>query len=856
MRIVPLSLQFLLFLGLQITLSLGLVFYLNSLANTNYQTFQRASTGFVESSKTIETLRKAFAQTSNQIEQITNNFAPGQRIDVRDQVLALQQLAAAIRTDIALANLRESAGGKINQLASSIDAQAQALIQAAAKTAAASPQEVRTLQDHLRSERSRIMVEDFGALIDSANQNLENTMQMLRGSTASLSQQYQTLLVLFIVLQIGLMVTALWYFNYQIKQLADITDRLIEGEATTALPQQKRHDQIGRLARAVQHYRTALITLSDSREQLKTILKKYDAETLSRRKVEKQLTLAASVFENVQEAVLLTDITGHVTRANTAAQELLHCNEKQLASQPLLQFLLGKDFIVIEPLWNQVLEQGYWSGEVTYQAERFAPITALISIKLMGEAREGKGHVIFVLSDHTEIRAREAEMKFLAEQDPVTGLFNRHYFTAAGQKRIQNNPSGAFGLIMIGLDNFRSVNDALGHRDGDQVLKEIGARLTPLAGLQGTLARVGGDEFAFYFIAPESPDKLEAQTRQLAQQALTLISQPIHITEYQIQLKASASTSLYPTDGDTLDDLLKTNDIGLSMAKSQGGDQLFTHSTQIQNRAKRRFTLKQALEKALGNRELRLAYQPQVSLTNGNIVGFEVLMRWRHGGEWISPSEFIPLAEESELIVRFTEFAFAEGCKHIREWQRQTHETYHLSLNLPPKLLLIDKIDERLVDIAKAAGLPLSLITLEITESSFGSDPSLMAGQLHRLAMQGFTIAIDDFGTGYSSLAYLSQLPISKIKIDKKFVDLISEDKDSCKLITSILAMAQSLELDIVIEGVETQAQLIQLKKFDVRMDIQGFVFDPAHNEDYWDGLFMEGTPHTYDVPDLMQPKK
>ncbi|OYY53143.1 MAG: hypothetical protein B7Y53_07575, partial [Halothiobacillus sp. 28-55-5] len=568
---------------------------------------------------------KAFAQTSNQIEQITNNFAPGQRIDVRDQVLALQQLAAAIRTDIALANLRESAGGKINQLASSIDAQAQAMIQAAAKTAAASPQEVRTLQDHLRSERSRIMVEDFGALIDSANQNLENTMQMLRGSTASLSQQYQTLLVLFIVLQIGLMVTALWYFNYQIKQLADITDRLIEGEATTALPQQKRHDQIGRLARAVQHYRTALITLSDSREQLKTILKKYDAETLSRRKVEKQLTLAASVFENVQEAVLLTDITGHVTRANTAALELLHCNEKQLASQPLLQFLLGKDFIVIEPLWNQVLEQGYWSGEVTYQAERFAPITALISIKLMGEAREGKGHVIFVLSDHTEIRAREAEMKFLAEQDPVTGLFNRHYFTAAGQKRIQNNPSGAFGLIMIGLDNFRSVNDALGHRDGDQVLKEIGARLTPLAGLQGTLARVGGDEFAFYVIAPESPDKLEAQTRQLAQQALTLISQPIHIMEYQIQLKASASISLYPTDGDTLDDLLKSNDIGLSMAKSQGGDQLFTHSTQIQNRAKRRFTLKQALEKALGNRELRLAYQPQVSLTNGNIVGFEVL---------------------------------------------------------------------------------------------------------------------------------------------------------------------------------------------------------------------------------------
>ncbi len=855
MRIVPLSLQFLLFLGLQIALSMGLVFYLNTLANTNYQTFQRASTGFVESSNTIESLRKAFAETSNQIEQLANEFVPGQRVDVRDQVLALQQLAAAIRNNIALGNVREYSGGKINQLAQRIDQQAQELIQAAAKTASASPMEVKSLQNHLRIERSRIMVEDFGALIDSANQNLENTMQMLRGSTASLSNQYQILLVLFIVLQIGLMITALWYFNYQIRQLADITDRLIDGDATAALPQQKRHDQIGRLARAVQHFRTTLITLSDSREQLKTILKKYDTETLSRRKAEKQLTLAASVFDNVQEAVLLTDITGHVTRANAAALELLHCSEKQLAAQPLLQFLLGKDFVVIEPLWNQVLEQGHWSGEVQFQAERFPPITALISIKLMGEAREGKGHVIFVLSDHTEIRAREAEMQFLAEQDPVTGLFNRHYFTAAGQKRISQTPDSPFGIVLLGIDNFRSVNDALGHRDGDRILKEIGKRLARLVGPQATLARIGGDEFAFYFMS-ESADQLETDTRRYTQQALTAIREPIVINEYQLQLKASASNSLYPMDGDTIEDLLKNNDIALSMAKSQGGDQLFTHSTQIQNRAQRRFKLQHALEKALGNRELRLAYQPQVSLTNGQITGFEVLMRWRHGGEWISPVEFIPLAEETDLIVRFTEYAFAEGCKHIREWQRQTNENYHLSVNLPPRLLLIDKIDERLVDIAKSAGLPLSLITLEITESSFGSDPGLMSAQLHRLAMQGFTIAIDDFGTGYSSLAYLSTLPISKIKIDKKFVDLISDNKESCKLINSILAMAQSLELDIVIEGVETQEQLIQLKKFDVRMDIQGFVFDPAHNEDYWDGLFMEGAPHTYEIPDLMLAKK
>lgn len=854
MRIVPLSLQFLMFLGLQVALSLGLVFYLNSVATSNFQTFQRASSGFVESSKTIETLRKSFAATSAEIEQITSQFSAGQRVDVRDQVLALQQVAAAIRNDTALANLRAAAGSQVMALAKSIDQQAQALINAAAATASATPAEVKNIQSQLRNERSRIMVDDFGSLISAANQNLEDTMAVLQGSTESMSDQYRTLLILFIVLQIALMMTAFWYVNHQIKQLADVTDRLIDGEATAALPQQKRHDQIGRLARAVQHFRTTLITLSDSREQLKVILKKHDQETLSRRKAEKQLALAASVFENVQEAVLLTDISGYVTRANTVALEMLHSTEKQLAAKPLLEFLLGRDATVVEPLWKQVLEQGYWSGEVEFTPEKHPTISALISIKLMGEARESRGHVIFVLSDHTEIRAREEKMRFLAERDAITEIFNRHYFMLQGEQRIAKQPNAPFSIILIGIDNFRAINDALGHRDGDQALREIAQRLRQLLPASATLARVNGDEFAFY-LTPKAAQSLTEETREVAERVLATLREPLMINGYQFMLKISVGTSAYPEDGDTIEDLIKTNDIALSMAKSEGGDRLFMHGAQAQNVARRRFMLQQALDKALGKRELRLSYQPQVSLANGHIAGFEVLMRWRHGGEWISPAEFIPLAEETDTIVRITEWAFAEACNRIREWQRQTEETFNLSLNLPPRLLLTDKIDERLVNIAKQAGIPLSSITLEITESSFGGDPSLMSDQLHRLAMKGFTIAIDDFGTGYSSLAYLSTLPISKIKIDKKFVDLISENPESCKLLKSIFAMAESLELDIVVEGVETAEQLIQLKKFDVRVDVQGFVFEPAQNEDFWEGLFLEGKTHVYNIPDLRSPK-
>lgn len=859
MRIVPLSFQFLIFLGLQVALSLGLVFYLNTLANNNFQTFQRASSGFVQTSKTIESLRKSFAATSGQIEQITSQFSAGRRVDVRDQVLALQQVAAAIRSDTALSNLRESAGTQVMALSKSIDQQAQTLIKAAAQTASATPEAVKAIQTQLRKERSRIMVDGFGALINAANQDLEDTMALLQGSTESLNSQYQTLLILFIVLQIALMMTALWYFNHQIKQLADITDRLIDGEATAALPQQKRHDQIGRLARAVQHFRTTLITLSDSREQLKAILKKHDQETLNRRKAEKQLALAASVFENVQEAVLLTDISGYVTRANPVALDMLQSTEKQLAAEPLLEFLLGHDATVLEPLWRQVLEQGHWAGEVEFTPEKHPTITALISIKLMGEAREGRGHVIFVLNDHTEIRAREKTMRFLAEKDAVTELYNRHYFISQGEKRIEKHPNSPFSIVLIGIDNFRSINDALGHHDSDQILIEIGQALSALLPPSAVLARVNGDEFAFYWAPKDHHNKEnlhhEDELHAFAERALAAARQPMRINSYQIALKISAGTSTYPNDGDSIEDLIKTNDIALSMAKSEGGDRLYMHGAQAQNLARRRFMLQQALDKALGKRELRLSYQPQVSLANGQIAGFEVLMRWRHGGEWISPAEFIPLAEETDTIVRITEWAFTEACHRVREWQRQTEETFNLSLNLPPRLLLTDKIDERLVNIAKQAGLPLSSITLEITESSFGNDPSLMSDQLHHLAMKGFTIAIDDFGTGYSSLAYLSTLPISKIKIDKKFVDAICESAEARKLLKSILAMAESLELDVVTEGVETDEQLIQLKKFDVRMDIQGFVFEPAQNEDFWEGLFLEGKPHVYEVPDLRSPK-
>jgi len=853
MRNIPLPIQFLLFLALQVALSFGLVYYLNSLADTNYRVFQRSTEGFVDTSKSIETLRKSFAQHGSDLEKFVDaRYGAGNRIDVRDKVVELQQLANAIRTDSSLDDLSHSSAGVVSQLANDVDAMAKQLIKDAESMPAASASQVKTMKQRLLDARRTIMVKDFSQLIKAANGNLQSTMALIGGATASIGQQYKILLSLFTGLQILLMIAALWYFNRQIKLLADVTDRVLAGEAIPSFKQQKRHDQIGRLARAIQQFRASMISLSNSREQLKSMLKKHDSESMSRRKAEQALTETASVFENVQEAVLLTDIDGFTTRTNPAAERLLGMSVTELATSPLLNHLFEGAETMVEPIWNQVIEHGYWQGEIEFTGPEQSNVIALVSLQLVGEARINKGHVIVVINDVTTMRNKEREMIFLAERDQTTGLFNRHYFVARGRERISKQPDALFAIVRVGLDSFRGFNEALGHHYGDFILREIASRLQQMLSGQGQacLARVGGDEFSFYVI-PKDGDELEHTAHEMALAALDEIRRDMILDGYHIVLRASASLSQYPHDGQTMADLLKVNDANLHGAKSAGGNRILDRDGDSRNQARRRFDLQQALEKALANREIRAAFQPQVSLTNGHILGFEALMRWRHGGEWISPAEFIPIAEESDIIVQLTEWMFTTACRRIREWQRQTDEDFTISINIPPKMLLRDKIDQRLVEMTKKAGLPISSVVLEITESSFGHDPEMLASQLHKLAMQGFSIAIDDFGTGYSSLAYLSNLPISKLKIDKQFIDDIEQDQEARKLLESILAMGRTLEFSVVVEGVETEGQLLALKHMDTRMAIQGYVFEPPQNEDFWDGLFLTDKAPVYQIPDL-----
>ncbi|MFP4251884.1 MAG: putative bifunctional diguanylate cyclase/phosphodiesterase [Guyparkeria sp.] len=855
MRLLPLPLQFLLFILAQLALSAGLVFYLGNLAQSNVETFAEASRGFAETHRSIEQIRNEYAVIAAKVEHEVDGFAPGDRGDVSALRTELGQIASAIRGSVALAALRENHPGAINRLADSIELQSRRLIEANQNVASASEEEIERIQARLADQRAAIMTDGFGELIDAANAELEDTMQAIRSANAAVTENYQLMLIVFVALQALLLILVLWLTNRQIRQLADITERIVAGKQASAGAQQKRRDQLGRIARAVQQFRSSLVSLSNSREQLQAILKKHDKEALSRRRAEESLALTGSVFDEVQEAVLVTDIEGIVTRANPAAESLLAMSSTKLAERPLLEILLDQPSRVIAPIWKHVLDKGEWQSEIEFnRPEDGKTLVTLVSIRLVGEPREKRGHVIVVLNDHTEIRARENEILALARQDRVTDRLNRGYFVQQVDTQIQTHPDRPFALIALGLDGFTAFNEALGRRFGDRILRVMGDRLAEITEPRSLLARIDGDEFAFLVFADTTAD-LEAVVDEAMRQAHAHLTQRVELAGYRLDIRASLSSAQFPAEGQTAEELLRITDNGLSQAKAEGGNRIIGHAEGHTHAAQRRFELTQALGRALGNREMRVHYQPQVSLASGTLVGFEALMRWRYRGDWISPAEFIPLAEEHNLIGEFTEWALNNACRRVADWQREAGQELTISINVPPQLLLLDKVDERLIELAKSAGLPTSSIVLEITESDFGSDPTLLAERLHQLAMHGFTVAIDDFGTGHSSLAYLNKLPISKLKIDKQFVDDIEHSEEARKLLESILAMAEKLEFEVVIEGVETPEQLIELRKFGSRLQIQGFVFSRPFDEDYWDGEFMHGKVPSYTVPEV-QPSR
>ena len=446
-----------------------------------------------------------------------------------------------------------------------------------------------------------------------------------------------------------------------------------------------------------------------------------------------------------------------------------------------------------------------------------------------------------IVQDVTDRRVAEDKIRHLANFDTLTGLPNRRQLIWRGERALEHarrlNHSVAF--LLIDLDRFKVINDTLGHAAGDELLLEVGRRLRLCvrhsdqvveSALESSgsrahptleaVGRLGGDEFIA--LLPEVADEAEAQ--RVATRIVDTMRTPILVGDQECFVTASVGIALYPRDGLQVIDLMRNADVAMYAVKAQGRNAAVAYRPMLAGKGREKLELETALHKAIERKELVLHYQPKLDLRGARMVGLEALMRWQRGSVLVPPGDFIPLAEETGLITEMSAWAIREAARQSRVWKDRFGFTESIAVNLPNRMFersdLVAQIDSAVSD----HGLPHSAIMLEITETGLMKDLQHVMPTLHRLKEIGVQISIDDFGTGYSSLAYLTSLPLSELKIDRSFVRDLGLTQQSSAIVTAIVALARSLGLHVVAEGVETVRQMKALRHLGCDL-MQGFLF-------------------------------
>lgn len=425
-----------------------------------------------------------------------------------------------------------------------------------------------------------------------------------------------------------------------------------------------------------------------------------------------------------------------------------------------------------------------------------------------------------------DLLAAHQRLQKLALYDTLTGLPNRTHGMALALRLLDD--AGQRGqravVLFVDLDRFKEINDTRGHAVGDEVLIEVARHCQRTLGSDGVLARLGGDEFMFARILADGEDTLA-----LARQICGTLCSPMAAGNQRFEVGASAGVAIYPEHGQSVDELLRHADIAMYRAKAQNGGQCLQYDDDMGRQTQRRIALGTRLEKALADERLQLHYQPKAVLASGALCGVEALARW-HDAEWgwVSPAEFIPVAEERGLIGTLGDWSLTAAARQWRAWRDAgVPNPPMIAVNVSPVQVMSDAFADRALSIVQAQGVSPAVIELEITESSLMQDPVKARRVASRLVEHGFTLTIDDFGTGYSSLARLQNFPVSRLKIDMSFVRSMLTDPGSLAIVTAVIGLAHVLQLRTVAEGVETQSQLDRLRSLQCD-EAQGHLFAQA----------------------------
>lgn len=552
------------------------------------------------------------------------------------------------------------------------------------------------------------------------------------------------------------------------------------------------------------------------------------ADISQRKQVETEQQLASVVFTGINDGICITDPEGRILLVNHAFTRVTgYSSEESIGNTPsmLKSGMHGEAFY--RALWEALIRHDVWQGEITNRRRNGELVTEWLSISAVRDKAGHLTHYVGLFSDLSERQEAAERIQYLSSYDPLTDMPNRNLLSDRLAQALitAHRFERQTAIFVLDIDRFRMVNESFGPPTGDLLLQEVARRLKLQVRDGDTVGRRSGTEFGFVMANLGH----EQDAIALAQRMLESIAVPFSVHEQSLTLTASIGISLSPRDGTNADELLKTADIALARAKQAGRNTFRFYSPEMDADATRRLGVESALRNAMQNNELTVYYQPQVSLDSGKVIGMEALLRWKHPQfGMISPSEFIPLAEENGLIVPIGEWVLNTACLQARRWHDLgIASPLRLAVNLSARQFRQANLEQMVARALADSGLPANALELEITEGAFIDDVDQAIATCRNLKKLGIKLSLDDFGTGYSSLSYVSRFPFDKIKIDQSFIHDIIENPVNAAIATSAILMARSLNLSVLAEGVETEAQARFLRGR--RCDsIQGFLFSCA----------------------------
>ncbi|OHC60704.1 MAG: hypothetical protein A2040_00160 [Rhodocyclales bacterium GWA2_65_19] len=525
------------------------------------------------------------------------------------------------------------------------------------------------------------------------------------------------------------------------------------------------------------------------------------------KRVEEALELAASVFTTTREGILVTDARGVILTVNPAFTAITgYAPETVVGQTPRLLRSGRHDQDFYDKLWLGLNETGSWQGEIWNRRQNGEAYPQWTSISTILDATGQPKRRVAVISDVTEMRRKDEWIRHLAYHDALTGLPNRLLLEDRLSQAISvaHRTGGGVAVLFLDLDRFKLVNDSLGHRAGDDLLKRVTDRVNECVRGTDTVARQGGDEFVLILPGFAAIDDVA----HVAEKIVVALGRGFDIGGQQVHVGASIGISVHPQDGDDPDALLRNADAAMYEAKAAGRGTFRFFDSHMNSRAIHRLQLEASLWRALAEHQFEVFYQPKMDLADGAIRGMEALIRWRDPQRGlVPPVEFIPLAEETGLISEIGDWVLDDACRQMRLWVDQGLMSGPVAVNVSARQLGDPEFSGRVRATLERHGLESRWLQLEVTESVVMTEPERAIGILGALAGQGITIAIDDFGTGYSSFSYLKRLPIHLLKIDRSFVDDIGTSREDESIVVAIITVAKSLGLQVVAEGVETAAQ-------------------------------------------------